>query len=114
MRQLLHTSFILVLFLISGHIIVAQDTLPQQQMSIPTERKSKKISKIVRSLEKSYSENDDLGTAKNYENLAKAYSDENEYTKAEDNLKKALQIYTKQNLKDDKARVLVAQLIYEC
>ncbi|MFY9310811.1 MAG: histidine kinase [Bacteroidia bacterium] len=105
MRQLLHTSFILVLFLISGHIIVAQDTLPQQQMSIPTERKSKKISKIVRSLEKSYSENDDLGTAKNYENLAKAYSDENEYTKAEDNLKKALQIYTKQNLKDDKARV---------
>lgn len=99
MRNILFISLILLQILSASPTTMAQDTI------VPQKSKSKKIGKLLQSLEKSFSENDEMATAKNYENLAKAYSGEEEYSKAEENLKKALEIYSKKNLKDDKARV---------
>jgi two-component system sensor histidine kinase YesM len=79
--------------------MLAQDSIIYQKSG------NKKIGKIYKELEKSYGTNDDLAIAKNYESLAKAYSNEQEYLKAEEYLKKALVIYTKLNQKDDKARI---------
>ncbi len=75
MKQLVVLLVILIQLLLSNGYTIAQDTLMQQQGSIPQKSKSKKISRIVKSLEKSYSENDLPETAKNYESLAKAYAD---------------------------------------
>ena len=66
---------------------------------------TQRISQISKGLEQSYSTKDETSTAKNYEKLATVYSEKEEYTKAEDCLKKALAIYTKLNLRKEKERV---------
>ncbi|WP_209865272.1 histidine kinase [Chitinophaga sp. OAE865] len=59
------------------------------------------VSKAARDLKKSLSRDDnDLQTAIHYEALAKELTDKNEYAKAEDYLKKALEIYTRLNHQD--------------
>lgn len=59
------------------------------------------VSKAAKDLRKSLSSDDDeLKTATHYEALAKELTDQNEYAKAEDYLKKALDIYTRLNNKD--------------
>lgn len=59
------------------------------------------VSKAAKDLRKSLSSDDDeLKTATHYEALAKELTDQNEYAKAEDYLKKALDIYTQLNNKD--------------
>ncbi|MEV4886386.1 histidine kinase [Chitinophaga ginsengisegetis] len=59
------------------------------------------VSKAAKALRKSLSNNDDeLQTAGKYEALAKELTDKSEYAKAEEYLKKALDIYTRLNHKD--------------
>ena len=59
------------------------------------------VSKAARDLKKSLSSDDDaLKTATHYEALAKELTDQSEYAKAEEYLKKALDIYTQLNNKD--------------
>lgn len=59
------------------------------------------VSKAARELKKSLSRDDnDLQTAIHYEALAKELTDKSEYAKAEDYLKKALEIYTRLNHPD--------------
>lgn len=78
--------------------VLAQDSLNSDKIA------QEKISKISQELEKSYNTSDELSIAVNYEALAKIFSEKEEYAKAEEYLKKALAIYTKLNLKNDKVR----------
>lgn len=81
-----------------------------QQDSIVPKYKSKKaypvkISKAADDLKESLDSNNELKIAKNYETLAKGFSDKQDFAKAEEYLKKALASYTKLNLNDDRTRV---------
>lgn len=81
-----------------------------QQDTIVTQSKSKKaasvkISKAADDLKESLDSNNELKIAKNYETLAKGFSDKQDFAKAEEYLKKALASYTKLNLNSDKTRV---------
>ncbi|SHI36579.1 Histidine kinase [Flavobacterium terrae] len=81
-----------------------------QQDSIVPKYKSKKaypvkISKAADDLKESLDSNNELKIAKNYETLAKGFSNKQDFAKAEEYLKKALASYTKLNLNSDKTRV---------
>ena len=78
--------------------VLAQDSLNSDKIT------QEKISKISQELEKSFNTNDELSIAINYEALAKIFSEKEQYSKAEEYLKKALTIYTKLSLKNDKVR----------
>jgi tetratricopeptide (TPR) repeat protein len=68
------------------------------------------VSKAAKDLKKSLSgEDDELKTATHYEALAKELTDQGEYAKAEEYLKKALEIYTR--LKDQDAAVAAGRAL---
>jgi len=83
--------------------VLAQDTIKPVLKS--KKASVSKISKAADDLKESFDANDELGIAKNYENLAQGFIDKEDYAKGEEYLKKALAGYTKLNRKTDKARV---------
>ncbi len=86
--------FILILLslLCAGGAVAAQDSVSSKKFG------SKAVFKAAKNLKKSLETNDnELQTATDYEALAKELTDKNEYAKAEDYLKKALEIYTRLN-----------------
>lgn len=85
------------------------EMLAQQDSIVPKYKSKKaypvKISKAADDLKESLDSNNELKIAKNYETLAKGFSDKQDFAKAEEYLKKALASYTKLNLNDDRTRV---------
>ncbi|MES2812196.1 MAG: histidine kinase [Bacteroidota bacterium] len=96
--------FWIVVFLLGfQYEILAQDTIVPQSKSkkaVPV-----KISKAAEDLKVSLDSNDELKIAKNYEQLAKGFTDKEDFARAEEYLKKALVSYTKLNQDKDKTRV---------
>lgn len=75
-------------------VAFAQDSAVSKRGTFP-------VSKAAKALKKSLSNNDDeLQTAGKYEALAKELTDKSDYAKAEEYLKKALEIYTRLNHKE--------------
>nr|WP_294927346.1 histidine kinase [uncultured Flavobacterium sp.] len=89
--------FILLLFPIK---IAAQDSISKKKAA-----PASKMSKAVKSLEKSLDANDEGQIAKNYETLANEFQNKGDNTKAEEYFKRALNSYTKLKLTEDKIRV---------
>lgn len=83
--------------------MLAQDTIVPQARS--KKASSAKISKAAADLKESLDSNDELKIAKNYEVLAKGFTEKEDFVRAEEYLKKALTSYTKLNLNKDKTRV---------
>lgn len=83
--------------------MLAQDTIVPQAKN--KKASSVKISKAASDLKESLDSNDELKIAKNYEVLAKGFTDKEDFVRAEEYLKKALASYTKLNLNRDKTRV---------
>lgn len=92
-----------ILLLGFGMEASAQDTIKPVLKS--KKASVSKISKAADDLKESFDANDELGIAKNYENLAQGFIDKEDYAKGEEYLKKALAGYTKLNRKTDKIRV---------
>ncbi len=92
----LNTLILLHLMLLAPFCLSAQEPV-QDKQETPAELK-----KAATDLEKSLIENDDFKIAGNYELLARELSDKGDFAKAEENLYKALEIYT--NAKDLKSR----------
>jgi len=85
--------YCIYIFILSGLLSVS--VVAAAQDSVMT-KKGYRVSKAAKALKNSLSNNDDdLHTAANYEALAKELTDKSEYAKAEDYLKKALEIYTR-------------------
>lgn len=61
------------------------------------------VSKAAKALRKSLSSNDDTTTAQQYEVLAKRLTENGDLPRAEENLKKALDMYTRLNMKEEAA-----------
>ncbi|MGQ3060807.1 MAG: tetratricopeptide repeat-containing sensor histidine kinase [Flavobacterium sp.] len=91
-----NTLILLYLMLLAPFYLWAQAPV-QDKDDAPAE-----IKKATTDLERSLIENDDYKIAGNYELLAKELTDKGEFAKAEENLYKALEIYT--NAKDLKRR----------
>lgn len=94
-------SLIMVRYCIG--ILILTGLLCAGGMAVAQKKKSDAypVSKAARNLKKSLSRDDnDLQTAIHYEALAKELTDKNEYARAEDYLKKALEIYTRLNHPD--------------
>jgi tetratricopeptide (TPR) repeat protein len=90
--------YCIYIFILSGLLSVS--VVAAAQDSVMT-KKGYRVSKAAKALKNSLSNNDDeLHTAANYEALAKELTDKSEYAKAEDYLKKALEIYTRLNHPD--------------
>jgi two-component system sensor histidine kinase YesM len=101
MRRLLSiTVFSLFILLLLPFKIAAQDTVSKKKAV-----RVSKMSKAVKSLEKSLDVNDEGEIAKNYENLANEFLNKGNNEKAEEYYKKALTSYTKLKLTEDKTRV---------
>lgn len=77
----------------------------KSRASSDTAYKELKVSSKAEKVVSSYKENDEVGIAKNYEELAKTLLEKEDHLKAEEYLKKALISYEKLKLKDDIARV---------
>lgn len=97
---------ILLMFclLFVSYDVSAQDTIA------PSSYKSKKaasskINKAADDLKQSLNSNDEKKIAKNYEQLANNFTEKSDFAKAEEYLKKALTLYNKLNLTQDKIRV---------
>lgn len=82
---------------------LAQDTIKPVMKSKKVS--VSKISKAADDLKESLNSNDELGIAKNYENLAQGFIDKEEYAKGEEYLKKALVGYLKLKRTEDRIRV---------
>lgn len=82
---------------------LAQDTIKPVMKSKKVS--VSKISKAADDLKESLNSNDELGIAKNYENLAQGFIDKEEYAKGEEYLKKALAGYLKLKRTEDRIRV---------
>lgn len=94
-------SMIMVRYCIG--ILILTALLCAGGMAVAQKKKSDAypVSKAAKELKKSLSRDDnDLQTAIHYEALAKELTDKSEYAKAEDYLKKALEIYTRLNHPD--------------
>ena len=89
--------FILLLFPIK---IAAQDSISKKKAA-----PASKMSKAVKSLEKSLDANDEGQIAKNYETLANEFQNKGDHAKAEEYFKRAINSYTKLKLTEDKTRV---------
>ncbi|MGQ2981918.1 tetratricopeptide repeat-containing sensor histidine kinase [Flavobacterium sp.] len=96
MMRRYNTLILLYLMLLAPFYLWAQAPV-QDKDDAPAE-----IKKATTDLERSLIENDDYKIAGNYELLAKELTDKGEFAKAEENLYKALEIYT--NAKDLKRR----------
>lgn len=94
--RLHNTLILLYLTLLAPACLLAQAPI-QEKEDAPAE-----IKKATTDLEKSLIENDDYKIAGNYELLAKELTDKGDFAKAEENLYKALEVYT--NAKDLKSR----------
>src|SRR5690606_19113720 len=81
--------------------ITAQDSL----QPTPKRSKSENLSKTAVELETSLRNNAPNAIARNYEQLAAQFIDKADNAKAEEYLKKALAIYTKNKKEEDIARV---------
>jgi two-component system sensor histidine kinase YesM len=101
MRRLLPIGvlffFLLLLFPFG---MAAQDSISKKK-ALP----ASKMSKTVKSLEKSLDVNDEGQIAKNYESLANEFQNKGDNAKAEEYFKRALNSYTKLKLTEDKTRV---------
>ncbi|ESU19880.1 putative regulator of cell autolysis [Flavobacterium cauense R2A-7] len=82
---------------------LAQDTIKPVMKS--KKASVSKISKAADDLKESLNSNDELGIAKNYENLAQGFIDKEDYAKGEEYLKKALAGYLKLKRTEDRIRV---------
>lgn len=82
---------------------LAQDTIKPVMKSKKTS--VSKISKAAEDLKEALDSDDELGIARNYENLAKGFIDKEEYAKGEEYLKKALAGYLKLKRTEDRIRV---------
>lgn len=82
---------------------LAQDTIKPVMKS--KKASVSKISKAADDLKESLNSNDELGIAKNYENLAQGFIDKEDYGKGEEYLKKALAGYLKLKRTEDRIRV---------
>ncbi len=91
---------LLLFFLFFTKSLVGQDSIGYESSS-----SDKKINFISKKIENSYRQGDEIHVAKNYEELASTYLQQNNPVKAEAYYQKALLIYTKLKLKEDKARV---------
>ena len=89
--------FILLLFPIK---VAAQDSISKKKAA-----PASKMSKAVKSLEKSLDANDEGQIAKNYETLANEFQNKGDHAKAEEYFKRALNSYAKLKLTEDKIRV---------
>jgi len=91
-------SFFLLLLFPFG--MAAQDSISKKKAAPVS-----KMSKTVKSLEKSLDVNDEGQIAKNYESLANEFQNKGDNAKAEEYFKRALNSYTKLKLTEDKTRV---------
>lgn len=73
--------------------------------SSDTASKELKVTSKAEKVVRSYKDNDEIGIAKNYEELAQTLLEKEDLLKTEEYLKKALTSYEKLKLKDDIARV---------
>lgn len=99
----LNVLTLLYLMLFSPLILMGQPQLPDNG-DAPAE-----IKKVATDLEKSLIENDNYKIAANYELLAREQVDKGDFAKAEENLYKALEIYT--NAKDTRSRTRILRSI---
>jgi tetratricopeptide (TPR) repeat protein len=100
MRRITQVLGCLFLLFLVPMEVKAQDTIILQN-----QQKKSKINQAASQLKNSLDVNDEVQIAKGYEALAKGFIDKGDQTKGEEYLKKALQSYTKLNLKKDVARV---------
>ncbi|ESU28157.1 putative regulator of cell autolysis [Flavobacterium saliperosum S13] len=91
-----------ILLLGFGMEASAQDTI--KPISKSKKASVSKISKAADDLKESFDANDELGIAKNYENLAQGFIDKEDYAKGEEYLKKALVGYIKLKRTNDRIR----------
>lgn len=96
MRTLVLLTFIV---LCSGPVLRAQD-------SVYSNKKAgySKIKKSADDLKASLASDDEAATARQYETLSEALFEKEDYTRAENYLQKALEIYTRLNKKQDLSR----------
>lgn len=102
MRHIYRYLFFLLILAMPYGKIVAQDTLQQQQYS---PKISKKYSSNSLQQQSSIKSKEEIAIAKNHEEAAKRFSDKGDYVKAEQELQKALAIYARRKMTEDKARV---------
>ncbi|MCW4470487.1 histidine kinase [Flavobacterium sp. MFBS3-15] len=99
MRRL-NALILLYLMFLSPLVLIAQPH-EQDKEDAPAE-----IKKAATDLEKSLIENDDYKIAGNYEQLAKEQMDKGDFGKAEENLYKAIEIYTNAKALKNRPRLL--------
>lgn len=96
------TIGIILLFTGAGYMAAAQKKLPDSTYG-SYDKKSKSrftVSKAAKDLSKSLSSSNETDAARQYEVLAKELADKGDYARAEDNLKKAQEIYTRLKMTD--------------
>lgn len=100
------TRALLVLFLILiNNTIVIYAQVDQEKEVEPSKKSSLEVSKKAKKIVSSLESENEVETAKNYEEVGKTFLDKNEIKKAETYFVKALEIFKKLNLNDDVARV---------
>lgn len=94
-----YSTFLSCLLLMLA-IAYGSDTLAQDSV-LYKKKSSYKMNKAANDLRNSLANDDEEQTGKQYEALAKELTAQGEYAKAEEYMKKALQIYTRLNKKDE-------------
>lgn len=95
MKKFFYTCFLMIGFSLMAF---SQDTLKKA----PSSSSEKSISKKAKAVEESLKENNPEATALQYEDLAKSLIEKGDYARAEDYLKRALDIYKK---KKDRSKI---------
>jgi anti-sigma regulatory factor (Ser/Thr protein kinase) len=96
MKYTTFLSWLLLLFIFTyGADALAQDSM------VYSKKGSYKMKKAADDLKKSLAKDDDEQTARQYEALAKELTAQGDHAKAEEYMKKALEIYTRLNKKDE-------------
>lgn len=96
-----HLIIVLFLSMLMAPGLLAQDSIKKKKFS----SKSYDVKEAGDALQKSLKKNDDSGIALNYERLAIGFEAKNNYPRAEEYYKKALEAYTSLGSKTDMARV---------
>jgi two-component system, sensor histidine kinase YesM len=96
MRSRSIVYFLLLLFIAHGLPMYAQDSTANYRNK---KGGSYKVRKAADELKESLKKNDEGETAKQYESLAREFEAKGDFAKAEANIKKALEIYSRLNMK---------------
>lgn len=99
---------VIICYIFLGIVVLPLNVSAQDSSYIPKKksRSSGKIGKAADNLKKALSTDDELQIAKGYESLANELIDKKDYSKAEENLNKAKDIYNKLGKEQESAIVL--------